>query len=134
MYKKTITYTDFNDEEITEDFYFNLSKSELLEIDLKYKGGFEATIQRIIEAEDVQELIAVFKDIIKMSYGEKSEDGRHFFKNEDIFEKFASTEAYSELFFELATNDKAASEFINGIISSAVKHDDAGNNIKVLNS
>lgn len=123
MIKKTITYTDYDGNERTEDFYFNLSKAELMEMDFSATGGMEKMIKRIVEAQDTKRIIEVFKDIILKSYGEKSADGRKFLKVIDgrkLSEEFAQTEAYSELFMELATNDKAASEFINGVIPQSL--------------
>jgi len=121
--KKTITYTDYDGNERTEDFYFNLSKAELMEMDFSATGGMEKMIKRIVEAQDTKRIIEVFKDIILKSYGEKSADGRKFLKVVDgrkLSEEFAQTEAYSELFMELATNDKAATEFINGVIPQSL--------------
>ena len=123
MIKKTITYTDYDGNERTEDFYFNLSKAELMEMDFSATGGMEKMIKRIVEAQDTKRIIEVFKDIILKSYGEKSADGRKFLKVVDgrkLSEEFAQTEAYSELFMELATNDKAATEFINGVIPQSL--------------
>ncbi len=117
MLKKQITYTDFNDQEVTEVFYFNLSKPELIELEVEYDGaGFGAMIQGIIDAQDRKKLIEVFKRVILLAYGEKSEDGRKFVKNDRLREDFASTAAYSHLFTELATDEKAAADFINGIM------------------
>lgn len=118
MLKKTITYTDYNGEERKEDFYFNLSKAELAEMELSSEGGLEAKINRIINSRDTKELIAIFKDIVLNSYGEKSDDGRRFMKSEELKKAFSETEAYSNLFMELAFDADKASEFINGIIPS----------------
>lgn len=124
MFKKTITYMDYNGKERTEDFSFNLSKAELLEMNLTTEGGMEQFLQKIIAEEDVRKLVDLFKEIIIRSYGEKSIDGRYFVKKDDngrrLVDKFTQTEAYSELFCELATDDKAAAEFINGIIPQAL--------------
>lgn len=119
MLKKTITYTDYNDTERTEDFYFNLSKAEVTEIELSTTGGFAEMITNIIAAQDAPSIIKIFKDLILKSYGEKSPDGKRFIKNETSLEAFSQTEAYSNLFMELATDDKAAAAFVNGIIPTA---------------
>lgn len=120
MLKKSITYRDYNDVERTEDFYFNLTKAELAEMNLTTTGGMQELINKIINTQDTPELIKLFKKIVFSAYGEKSLDGRRFIKKDDngrlLAEQFAETEAYSELFMELATNDKAASDFINGIL------------------
>lgn len=124
MFKKTITYTDYNGKLRTEDFSFNLSKAELLEMNLTTEGGMEQFLKKIIAEEDVRKLVELFKEVIIRSYGEKSVDGRYFVKKDEngrrLVDKFTQTEAYSELFYELATDDKAASEFINGIIPQAL--------------
>lgn len=116
MIKKTITYTDYNGVERTENFYFNLSKAEVMEMELSADGGMTAAIQKIIDAKDIPSIIRVFKDLVLKSYGVKSDDGRRFIKSKEISEAFAQTEAYSQIFMELATDTEAASAFINGII------------------
>lgn len=124
MLKKTITYTDFNGVERTEDFYFNLTKAEIAEMELEVPGGMTTMIERITKTQDTPSLIKVFKELILRSYGKKSDDGRRFIKNKELVEEFKDSEAYSELFMELATNAEAASAFVNGItpkISEAAK-------------
>ena len=116
MYKKTITYPDYNGEEIKEDFYFNLTKAEILEMQLEKEGGLAEKIQAIVDSKNVPELIKIFKELILRSYGEKSDDGKRFIKSPELSREFTQTEAYSELFMELATDSDAASAFINGII------------------
>ena len=116
MYKKTITYTDYDGVERTEDFYFNWSKAEVAEMNLSTKGGLDVYIKRIVAAKDVPEVAALFKDIIVKSYGIKSDDGKRFIKNPEVTAEFLQTEAYSDLYWELCTNDEAASEFVNGIL------------------
>lgn len=120
MLKKTIKFVDYNGVERTEDFYFNLSKAELSEMELETPGGFSAMLQRIASAQDVPSLVKIFKELILRSYGEKSDDGRRFVKSKELSEAFSQTEAYSELFMELATNADAASAFINGIVPADI--------------
>lgn len=115
MLKKTITYTDYNGVERTEDYLFNLNKAELLELGLSKKGGLEQWIEKIINEEDAPKLVAIFKEIILKAYGEKSADGKRFIKSDELAEEFSQTEAYVELFIELATKAEAAAAFINGI-------------------
>lgn len=115
MYIKTINYTDYNGNTRTEDHYFNLTEAEALEMEMSTNGGFSERIKRIIAAQDTATLVTIFKDLIKKSYGRKSLDGRKFEKSEEIFNEFKDTEAYSILFMELATDAKAATEFVNGI-------------------
>lgn len=121
MLKKTIKYTDYNDVERTEDFYFNLSKAEVLEMEMTTTGGLAEQLSKIIAAQDLPSIIKEFKDLVLKAYGEKSADGRQFIKNEEIKTAFSQTEAYSNLFMELATNNDSAAAFVNGIIPNVPK-------------
>lgn len=116
MLKKTITYTDYNGTTRKEDFYFNLTQAEVTELEVSVEGGLVEMINRIVAAQNGKVIIETFKDIILRAYGEKSPDGRRFIKNQEVRDAFAQTEAYSKLFMELATDAKAASEFVNGIV------------------
>lgn len=116
MIAKTITYTDYNDVERTEKFYFNLSKAEVMEMEMSTSGGLAEMIQRVVAAQDQPAIIKIFKDLILKTYGVKSPDGRKFIKSEELSLDFAQTEAYSQLFMELATDAEKASEFVNGIV------------------
>ena len=116
MLKKTLTYKDFEGNERTEDFYFNLTKAELMELELSREGGLQKQIDKIIAAQSVPQIVEIFKDLILKAYGEKSDDGRRFMKSPEITQAFKETQAYSDLFMELATNDESASAFINGIM------------------
>lgn len=118
MLKKTVTYHDYNDVERTEDFYFNLSKAELLEMELGTSGGLAEMIRKIVAAQDGPSIVRVFKDLVLKAYGEKSPDGKRFIKSHELAEAFSQTEAYSQIFMELATDDKKAAEFVNGIVPS----------------
>lgn len=117
MIAKTITYKDFNGIERTEKFYFHLSESELTEMEIR-KHGFSEYIQKIVDSQNQQLIVDTFKELIQMSYGVKSDDGRKFEKSKELFDDFAATNAYDRLFMELATNADAASEFCTGIIPS----------------
>ena len=116
MIKKTITYTDYNGTERTEDFYFNLNKREITVMELSIKGGLAEMIKRIVDAQDTPAIINVFEDLIQRSYGVKTPDGRGFMKRPEDLEAFMATEAYSQLFMELATDADAAAKFVNGIV------------------
>ena len=120
MLKKTITYIDYNGVERTEDFYFNLSKAEVLELEMGTTGGLTEMINKIVAAQDTPTLIKIFKDLVLRAYGEKSPDGKRFIKSDEIRDAFSQTEAYSNLFMELATDAEAASKFFNGIIPNNV--------------
>lgn len=116
MLTKTITYEDYNGVERTEDFYFNFSKAELMEMQLGVNGGYDEMIKKIIATKDMPSLIKIFKELLLKSYGEKSADGKRFIKSPELSEAFSQTEAYSIMYMELATNDEAAAAFVNGII------------------
>lgn len=116
MLKKTFTYTDYNGVERTEDHYFNLSKAELMEMELSTAGGLAEMINKIVAAQDAPAIVKVFKDLVLKAYGQKSADGRRFIKSKELADEFAQTEAYSQLFMELATDADAASKFVNGIV------------------
>lgn len=116
MYKKTITYIDYNGNERKEDHYFNLSKAELIRMEMSVTGGWTESVKRVIEAQDVPAIMEVFEEMIKKSYGIKDADGKGFVKKQEYLDAFMSTEAYSELFVELVTNADAAAAFMNGII------------------
>lgn len=121
MLKKTITYTDYNDTERTEDFYFNLTKAEILDMEMSEAGGLTAKLNKIIESKDNRELMKHFKYIIRRAYGEKSDDGRRFIKSDEISTAFEQTEAYEELFMELFSDATKAAEFVNGIIPQGIQ-------------
>ena len=124
MLKKTITYIDYNGTERKEDFYFNLSKAEIMEMEMGTTGGMVEMINKIVAAQDAPAIIDMFKKMILKAYGEKSPDGKRFMKVNDagvpVARAFSETNAYSELFMELSTDDVAAAEFINGIIPADV--------------
>ena len=120
MLKKEIEYTDDNGVSRKETFYFNLSEAELTELQLTYPGGYGSYITKISEAKDQAEIVKLMKDLIRMSYGVKSEDGKRFMKSEEISQAFFETEAYNKLFMELATDDMQAANFVNGILPKAL--------------
>ena len=116
MLKKTIKYTDFSGNERTEDFYFNLTKAEIMEMEMGTTGGMAEMINKIVASQDAPAIIKIFKELILKAYGEKSADGKRFVKSEEISVAFSQTEAYSQLFMELATDADAAAKFVNGIV------------------
>lgn len=120
MLKKTIKYVDCNEVEREEDFYFNLTEAELMEMEYGTTGGFSEMIKKIIAAQDTPTIMKIFKELLLKSYGEKSADGKRFVKSEEISTAFSQTEAYSKLFMELATDDVKAAEFVNGVIPKSV--------------
>ena len=116
MLKKTVTYVDYNGVERTEDFYFNLSKAEVTEMELSVEGGFSKMLEEIVKSNDNARILELFKEMVLKAYGEKSADGRRFVKSKELSEAFSQTEAYSEIFMELAMDEKAAAACVNGIM------------------
>jgi hypothetical protein len=116
MLKREITFEDFDGNVQTEVFYFNMSKAELIEMEVEKKEGFVDWIKQIVETEDRKAMIGAFKDIVLRAYGVKSDDGKRFIKTPEVALEFSQTNAYSALFMELATDDGAAATFINGIM------------------
>lgn len=121
MLKKVIKFTDYNDVEREETYYFNLSKAEIMEMEMSTVGGFAEMIQKVVAAQDTPSIVKIFKDLILKAYGEKSPDGKRFIKSEELSTAFSQTEAYSALFMELATNAEAAAEFVNGIVPKDIE-------------
>lgn len=124
MLSKNIKYTDYNGVEREEKFLFNLSKAELMEMEMGTAGGLAESIRHIIETQDGGLIMKTFKDLILKAYGEKSADGKRFIKVNDagipLSVAFSQTEAYSELFMELATDSMAAAKFVEGIVPNDI--------------
>lgn len=123
MIIKKITYTDYDGNQRTEEFRFNLSKAELIEMELSETGGMEKMLKRIIAEQDTKKIMEIVKAIILKSYGKKSDDGRMFVKSEELSREFSQTEAYSELLIELMSDENAASAFMNGLVDGLVPSD-----------
>lgn len=121
MIKKTIKYTDYNGEEREEDFYFHLSRAEVIELNFKANLKLSDQIQGIIKAKSMPEIFDLFKKIVLLAYGEKSEDGKHFMKSPEIAKAFECSEAYSELVMELVSNEKKAADFIQSILPKNIE-------------
>lgn len=120
MIKKTVTYTDFNDAERTEDLYFHMTQPELIKLSVSKEGGFERYIDRMIQTKNMKEVVAVLEEVIQLTYGIKTDDGR-FEKSPEILSKFLSSEAYNTIFMEVAQSAEKAAEFINGVIPKNLK-------------
>lgn len=129
MLKKNIKYTDYNGVERDEDFYFNLSKAEITEMELGTTGGLSDMIQRIIDTKDIPQIVKLVKDIVLKAYGVKSADGKQFIKINDagvpLSRAFSQTEAFSVLYMELATDADAAAKFVNGIMPADMVTEEA---------
>ena len=123
MYKIREKYEDYDGNERVEEFYFNLTKAEITDMELTTEGGMSAMLNRIIAAKDTSKLIAVFKDLILRSYGQKSPDGRRFIKSDELTKEFTETPAYSQIYLRLATDDKAATEFVNNVIPKDLQNE-----------
>lgn len=128
MLKKTITYTDYDGVERTEDFYFNFTEAELMEWQLVTNGGLTSYVQKIVDAKDQPRLITLFKELLLKAYGIKSDDGRRFIKSDKISEEFSQSPAYSILYMQLVTDDKLAADFVNGIIPAKLSEQVAEQN------
>lgn len=116
MIKKTITYEDFDGNERTEDFYFNLNQTEILELTAAENGTLADRLDFISKSNNPSLILPAFKEIIGMAYGVRSEDGKYFRKSKEAFDDFCATEAYSELFMSFLTDAEGAAEFINGLM------------------
>ena len=121
MIKKTITYTDYNGEERTEDFYFHLNKVELHEMQYSEEGGLVNYLERISSTKDARKIVAMFKEIILKAYGEISPDGKRFIKSPELTLAFEQCPAFEKLYFELYSDANLAVEFCNGILPSDLR-------------
>ena len=116
MTSKTVTYKDWNGMDRTETFYFHFSQAELMEMEISQEGGFSERVKKIAAANNLPDMLKIWKNFVLDAYGIKSEDGRRFMKNEEIRQSFVECPAYSIIFMELATNTEAASNFINTVV------------------
>jgi hypothetical protein len=116
MYIKKIKFKDFNDNEREQDFYFNLRKDELAKLSAKYGQNFENNVRTMAMNDDKAGLYKLFEDLIKSSYGQKSEDGLHFRKSDQIWDDFYDSPAYEALFMEIMSDTDAAISFFKGIM------------------
>ncbi len=118
MYKKTISFTDYDNNPRKEDFFFNINKAELINMETSIEGGFKKYLEKIVQTQNTMEISKVLRDIIRASYGEKSLDGRRFIKSSELSDAFEQTEAYSELIMEFLEKPDSLAVFINGILPS----------------
>lgn len=133
MLKKTITYTDYNGLERTEDFYFNLTEAELQKMDMFREGGLQAYMERALSRQDSQAIGKFVEAFIRASYGEKSPDGRRFVKSEELSTEFEQTEAYSKLWIELGSDENEAFEFVKGVVPDSLADSLARPNLVPIN-
>ena len=125
MLKKTITYEDYLGNVRTEDFYFNLSQTELSDMQMSVEGGLNVLLDKMIQAKDNKEIYNTFVKIVCAAYGELSPDGRYHIKEDDeghkLYKKFKQSPAYDVLMDEICQNEGTIAEFCNGIIPKRAK-------------
>ena len=122
MIKKTITFSGYDGQKYTEDFYFNLNEAELIEMEISAEGNsLHDGLKKMVDENNGALIMQTFKGIIQKAYGVKSEDGRRFIKNDQVLEEFVQTDAYAKLFFELCTDAAKAAEFVNHVVPSDIK-------------
>ena len=121
MFKKTVKYADLNGVKKEKDLYFHFFESEIYEMEMSEKGGFAETIYAMVRAEDTPTLTRIIKDFVLKAYGIKSPDGEQFIKSEKISTDFSQTGAFSALYMELVTDDKAMAEFVNALITDDIR-------------
>lgn len=129
MFKTEIEYTDYNGNQRKDTLYFNLSKAEMMEMELSTTAGVEEKLRMLIATKDNATIVKTFKEFLIKSYGIKSEDGTRFIKSDKLREEFEQSEAYSEMFMKLISDTDFQAKFINGIISGVnmpeMKEEDA---------
>ena len=131
MLKKTIAYKDYDNNDRVEDFYFNLSKAEILEMEYGTTGGMTKIIEQMVATQDTARIMKMFKEIIMRAYGEKTLDGKRFVKSPELAEAFTQTEAYSELFMELVQDPDKFAQFIKAVIPDIPDIPEANENHQV---
>lgn len=124
MYKKTVTYEDYNGVTHTEDFYFNLNKVELAELEFSVGPGesLSGSIESTLKANDYGTIISTIKKMLLMSYGEKSSDGKRFIKNDKLREDFEQSPAFETIFWEFGMNGESFAEFIAAVIPTSMRN------------
>lgn len=133
MIKWTINYTSYDGENITEDFYFHLSKPELAQMQFDVNASYSQFIERIANERDLKELGRQYANLILNSYGKKSDDGRVFRKNDELREDFRCSEAYSVLYMELLESPEKAAKFVRGVLPKDLQGADITAHQKQIN-
>lgn len=127
MIKKTITFTNFDGEKVTEVHYFNLNKVEVSKMYARHDGGYAGFLKRIVEAKDSLAMLNVITDLVEESYGIKEGDGKTFTKSKELTAAFVNSLAFEALFMELvATKNSTAAmiEFVRGILPADMISDE----------
>lgn len=134
MFSITKTYTDYNEVEKTETFWFNLNKAELMQLALGPKGGLEGVIEEITRTTDTGRVLDLIKEILLMSYGRKTPDGR-FAKTDDDGHKYAlefeQTAAFDEIYVDLFNDVDSLIAFVNGVVPAKLRDDVSSETAKV---
>lgn len=120
MYKIHEKYVDYNGTEREEDFYFNLTTTELMKMEFGTEGGLAEKIKKINAAKDTIQIMNTFEEFLKISYGQKSDDGKRFIKSPELLKEFMETPAYSQIYMRLGTDEKAAVDFINHVVPADI--------------
>lgn len=116
MFKTTINYVDFDGVSREEDLYFNLTKMEMMDLELSVEGGFSNKLQELLNNNNSFEMFEIIKTFINKSYGVKSDDGRKFIKNDEVLNDFLQSAVYDEFVTSLITNEDNMNSFIIGIM------------------
>ena len=120
MHKRAITYIDYDDNEVTDVFYFHISEPELIDLEVENEKGLQHFLRKIIETKDNKALVDMLKRLVLMAYGVKSDDGKRFIKNDQLRTEFSQTAAYNKLFMDLALDFNVAADFIRGILPKSM--------------
>lgn len=123
MIKKTVNYTDWDGEKVSEDLYFNLNKAELMELNKRYGGKLDKHLKRMTERKEYSKLGVFYKDFILKAYGRKSEDGRRFEKSDEAARDFYQSLAFDTLFDEVLNTPEAADAFVKGVLAGIKTED-----------
>jgi len=130
MYKTTVEYEDFNGEKKKRTLYFNLSQSELTELKYESNGALEDKIVEIVATKNRSEMMLLFTKLLKMAYGEKSEDGEYFIKNEEVYNRFKYSNAYDAFLEKLVESDSELENFIKYVLPKKLSNKVDMNEVK----
>lgn len=121
MFIKKHTFFGYDGKERTEEFMFNLNKAELIKF-MTTNGDYtlDKLVARLTEERNTKRVMEIFEDLMRLSYGRISVDGRKFEKSDALWEDFHQTEAFSDIFSDIVSDEKKAVEFITGIIPKAM--------------
>lgn len=121
MLKRAVNYTDYDGNPATLVCYFHLNKFEWLELETYTRGGLIENLENALETNNAKKTIDLLKKIILRAYGEKNPETGVFEKDDDRAVRFSKTEAFSELFYDLAYDEEKSKEFFLGLIPPEVR-------------